>query len=600
MLMSGADASTLLSALFGKALTPGLGLNIRACAHGDGYAVNKFYRSIEDAVGDPELSILNATLSIYFGMALRDLGHEKPGTKNGCTTVPCLWADLDAKDYIPVADKKNVTIEERAAGKLKILEALATKLPADRQPSAIIDSGGGYQPLWFLREPLRLGVHVEVEDMEATLRGLCTKLGVGASRPNVDSIMRMPGTINRKYPDAPVAFVHAFHAERRYSLDDFAAYRETTQATPPSAPGSGPSGNRQRVLDPDAGRDFPALLVWLRARGWVGKKRGDGYDMTCPWGDAHTSNSGPTATRLTVPTEENGYNGGFDCKHQHCTHPVKRRISDLYLMWLAETAAGESQRHTHKELEITNMSGVVAKPINWLWPGRIPRGELTLVVGDPSAGKTMTTEDIAVRLIEGKPWPTGEGVVRGPVVYLTVEDNLSTSMKPRLEAMGSTGEGFYAVTGVQGSVRSLHLVDDLAKIEALCQEVNARMLVVSPVNAYLGGNGLGGQGRQLSGDGRAPGAHPARAARAAARPGGHRRDAPEQDAADPDPLQDRREHRLRRGPPGDLRGHPRQGHPRPALPRQHQDERRTGAEDPALSDRASRVLSPDRVGARDR
>jgi hypothetical protein len=148
---------------------------------------------------------------------------------------------------------------------------------------------------------------------------------------------------------------------------------------------------------------------------------------------------------------------------------------------------GQQQQTPNQTLEITNMSAVTAKPINWLWPGRVPRGELTLIVGDPGTGKTLVTEDMSVRLIDGRPWPTGEGAPRGPIVYLTVEDNLATSMKPRLEAMGSTGEGFYAVTGAKDSTRTLHLVSDLARIEALCRSVNAALLVISPVNAYLGG-----------------------------------------------------------------------------------------------------------------
>jgi hypothetical protein len=41
----------------------------------------------------------------------------------------------------------------------------------------------------------------------------------------------------------------------------------------------------------------------------------------------------------------------------------------------------------------------------WLWPGRIPLGRLTLLVGDPGLGKTLLVADIAARISAGLPWP---------------------------------------------------------------------------------------------------------------------------------------------------------------------------------------------------
>ncbi len=44
-------------------------------------------------------------------------------------------------------------------------------------------------------------------------------------------------------------------------------------------------------------------------------------------------------------------------------------------------------------------------PVEWLWPGRIPFGKLTLVVGDPGVGKSLLMADIAARLSRGLAFP---------------------------------------------------------------------------------------------------------------------------------------------------------------------------------------------------
>ena len=41
----------------------------------------------------------------------------------------------------------------------------------------------------------------------------------------------------------------------------------------------------------------------------------------------------------------------------------------------------------------------------WLWPGRVPLGKLTLLIGDPGLGKSFVTLDIAARVSRGLPLP---------------------------------------------------------------------------------------------------------------------------------------------------------------------------------------------------
>jgi hypothetical protein len=52
------------------------------------------------------------------------------------------------------------------------------------------------------------------------------------------------------------------------------------------------------------------------------------------------------------------------------------------------------------------VSDIEAKPINWLWPGRIARGKLTIIAGNPGLGKSQITASIAAVATTGDagPW----------------------------------------------------------------------------------------------------------------------------------------------------------------------------------------------------
>lgn len=44
-------------------------------------------------------------------------------------------------------------------------------------------------------------------------------------------------------------------------------------------------------------------------------------------------------------------------------------------------------------------------PVQWLWPGRIPRGALTVLEANPGDGKTSLLIDIAARETQGLSMP---------------------------------------------------------------------------------------------------------------------------------------------------------------------------------------------------
>lgn len=46
--------------------------------------------------------------------------------------------------------------------------------------------------------------------------------------------------------------------------------------------------------------------------------------------------------------------------------------------------------------------------ISWLWPGWVPRGHVTLLVGRPGAGKSTVAMDMCKRIIQNMAWPDGQ------------------------------------------------------------------------------------------------------------------------------------------------------------------------------------------------
>jgi hypothetical protein len=395
-----------LTALFGRPglIADGLGINIRTLMHGEsGSGHNVFHMTIDGVLNDPELQRRNLTSSIYVGMALRDLNHERPGTKDASRIITSLWADLDAKDFLQVADPKAVTIEERTAGKRLILEALKKMLPA----SILVDTGGGYQPAWLFREPVRIGVDASVEDLEAMLRGVCQQIGLAASRPNMDSIMRLPGFVNRKYPDLPVARLVGIKPERVYTLADFKPYFEAARQA---------AGERQSAPttepNPDAGRDFPALVAWLRGKGLILKQRREGYYITCWWKAEHTSDSGPSETELFLPSESNAWAGGFKCQHLHC---LERRIGDLYALMKAEqreAAAGQTDPTapvieneliaSWQVLDVAEFATWNFPPIEFIIEDLLPLRGLAWVGGRAKRGKSLFMLYLCLAIASGR------------------------------------------------------------------------------------------------------------------------------------------------------------------------------------------------------
>ena len=83
---------------------------------------------------------------------------------------------------------------------------------------------------------------------------------------------------------------------------------------------------------------------------------------------------------------------------------------------------------------LVSLADVTPERLTWLWEGRMPRGKLVVVDGDPSVGKSTLAVTLAAHVSTGKPWPDGAPCEAGDVLILSAEDGLADTIRPRLDA----------------------------------------------------------------------------------------------------------------------------------------------------------------------
>lgn len=133
------------------------------------------------------------------------------------------------------------------------------------------------------------------------------------------------------------------------------------------------------------------------------------------------------------------------------------------------------------------MADVIPENVEWLWPGRLAVGKLTLIIGDPGLGKSWVTLYCAAQLSRGRAWADG---TMPPVVtslLITAEDGVADTIRPRLNALDADCSRVHHASVLRTGKQERAI--QLADIDAIEKEMvkrNAGLLVLDPVSAYLG------------------------------------------------------------------------------------------------------------------
>jgi hypothetical protein len=216
----------------------------------------------------------------------------------------------------------------------------------------------------------------------------------------------------------------------------------------------------------------------------------------CPFDDSHESPDAAVFQGTDGKT-------GFKCFHAHCADyhwqefksQVGEPAGDDYdpprpPPSRAEPKAQPKAQHRPQPVLIP-VSSLTPQRVEWLWHGRIPRGAVSLIDGDPDLGKSTILLDIAARVTRGYAMPPdagGTGVTTpANVILLSAEDDYRRTIRPRLDAAGADVDRVTILDAVRRGADTAPpvLPFDLDAIEAAIVAQQAALLGVDPFSAYL-------------------------------------------------------------------------------------------------------------------
>ena len=207
--------------------------------------------------------------------------------------------------------------------------------------------------------------------------------------------------------------------------------------------------------------------------------------------------------KLAASLRNQGFSGAAILKNLQIANELqcKPRLEDADLAKLAAWAGskeiggrGRQQLEKSEKVFVQSFSTVQSESVEWLWEKRIALGKITIFASDPGKGKSLASNDISARISRGGSFPDGTPAVQGDALFLTAEDGRADTIRPRLEAHGADLARVHFISGTQvtrpdGSSAESHfnLERDIEKLdEAIAALPELRLLVIDPINAYMG------------------------------------------------------------------------------------------------------------------
>ena len=137
---------------------------------------------------------------------------------------------------------------------------------------------------------------------------------------------------------------------------------------------------------------------------------------------------------------------------------------------------------SHPGGRLVCMADIVEREIEWLWYPYIAYRKITILRGDPGNGKTTVSLEVASIKSNGRAFPSKAGdltpTTPGNVLFLTAEDDLEDTIKPRLRKARANMDRIYSFTD--------YITFADPRFEGIVKETFPHLVIIDPLQAFLG------------------------------------------------------------------------------------------------------------------
>lgn len=134
-------------------------------------------------------------------------------------------------------------------------------------------------------------------------------------------------------------------------------------------------------------------------------------------------------------------------------------------------------------MKLAKANEYTEKAIKWLWEGRIPLGQTTIIEGDPGTAKSQLTIALAAHVSSGLNWPDGTVCEAANVLMANAEDPEEEVIVPRLKAAKADLSNVTIISTSDSG--SLTIPDNIDVIHTWAQDKGVKLFVLDPFEAFL-------------------------------------------------------------------------------------------------------------------
>lgn len=200
------------------------------------------------------------------------------------------------------------------------------------------------------------------------------------------------------------------------------------------------------------------------------------------WDDIETGAPDPAQAQARIEqTEQQRRQHALDEQTlaERVRREARRRVD-------AEETANPPEAATRK-IRLTPASHFKIKKVRWVWQGRMPLGEITLIPGREGVGKSTFLAWQAAMLTRGE-LPGEWFGTKKPVLYAATEDSWEHTIAPRMLAAGADMDLVYRIDVELvdvGKATKLILPMDTSTLATAAREVQAAALMCDPVISVI-------------------------------------------------------------------------------------------------------------------